>query len=298
MKKTPITQAALRVARENPKFRAALMAQIQDRIGTDKKASLPTEDEWSQVHEKMNKNMASKIKERPTASNWWTSSTPLPRDKGDGMYFQCGTQMSRGKYEAYLSFWEPMFSDSRSWIPLYMDLGDLLRKYQSKASSLGKAKFYVNNNNVQLWIDVDATKSDAARKVLPEIASQLGSDTARLLRQHKSASSTKTAGGRLISSLRKEINKDLRRAGFDGRGRFRRPQEGYSKALDVLRKYGIELGNVPSSHLFKGPQGVLTVDLAFSNPEDPFSPEDIDNSLLRLDFTEVGNGYEMIGYLS
>jgi hypothetical protein len=103
---------------------------------------------------------------------------------------------------------------------------------------------------------------------------------------------------RLDTSLRQKINKDLRRAGFDGRGRWRKPQIGYARALDVLSDHGLELDSNPSSHLFNGPKGVLLVDVAFTNKEDPFSPESISNSVLRLDFTEVGNGYEMIGYMS
>jgi hypothetical protein len=91
----------------------------------------------------------------------------------------------------------------------------------------------------------------------------------------------------------------LVRAKLDGNGRFRKPQEGYSRAVDVAQEYGIELDEVVSSHLFNGPKGVLNVDMAFTNPEDRFSPVSITNSVLHLQFTELrADMYEVVAYMS
>jgi hypothetical protein len=105
--------------------------------------------------------------------------------------------------------------------------------------------------------------------------------------------------GRLDRSLRTQINRALVRAKLDGNGRFRKPQEGYSRAVDVAQEYGIELDEVVSSHLFNGPKGVLNVDMAFTNPEDRFSPVSITNSVLHLQFTELrADMYEVVAYMS
>jgi len=111
----------------------------------------------------------------------------------------------------------------------------------------------------------------------------------------------KTArGARLDSGTRRKANAGLIRAKLDGNGRFRKPEAAYSLALDVLRDYGIELGEMVSSHLFNPrPQGTVTVDLAFSNAEDPFSPEPITNTVLYLQYTELRDGvFEAVAYLS
>lgn len=105
---------------------------------------------------------------------------------------------------------------------------------------------------------------------------------------------------KLDASLRRKINSQLSRAGLDGNGRWDRPEGGYVKALDVLSEFGIELGEVVSSHLFRRSSGTLNIEIAFTNPSDPFSPTQIRNSMLSLTYTEVGDGgrYETLAYLS
>jgi hypothetical protein len=105
---------------------------------------------------------------------------------------------------------------------------------------------------------------------------------------------------KLPPSTRAKVNEKLSRAGLDGNGRYRKPEEGYSAALTVLRGFGIELDEVVSSHLFRArPSGTVRADVAFTNPEDPFSPASISNSLLYLNFTELRDGvFEVTAYLS
>jgi hypothetical protein len=105
---------------------------------------------------------------------------------------------------------------------------------------------------------------------------------------------------RLSRQDRAGANRALVKAGLDGNGRFRKPEHAYSKALDVLTDFGIELDTIVSSHLFKArPTGVINVDLAYSNEEDPFSPFSITNSVLHLQFTELDKDrFEAVAYLS
>jgi len=107
-------------------------------------------------------------------------------------------------------------------------------------------------------------------------------------------------GANLNRVIRQKANAKLSRAGLDGNGRFRKPERAYSAALTTLSEFGIELGEVVSSHLFQArPSGTLNIELAFSNPEDPFSPEAISNSTLHLQWTELHpDHFEVIAYLS
>jgi hypothetical protein len=103
---------------------------------------------------------------------------------------------------------------------------------------------------------------------------------------------------KLTPSIRNKIAKDLKKVGLDGNGRFRKPEEGYSKAVDVLGKYGIELDGIPDSHRFKGDKGSVTVDLAWSNKEDPFSPVSM-NSMLAVSFYKLeDNRFEVLAYIT
>jgi len=117
---------------------------------------------------------------------------------------------------------------------------------------------------------------------------------------NETATQKHAGGARLDSGLRRQVNADLVRAKLNGNGRFRKPEEAYSKALDVLSTHGIELDEVVSSHMFKQrPGGTLKVDIAFTNDADPFSPTSITNSILYIQFTELRDGvFEAVAYLS
>lgn len=106
-------------------------------------------------------------------------------------------------------------------------------------------------------------------------------------------------GSRLDSATRREGNAALRKAGLDGNGRFRKVGEALGYAFDALAKVGIEQDETLNAHKFSGESGTRTIDLAFSNAEDPFSPEAITNSVLHFSWTELRDGvFEAVAYLS
>lgn len=293
-----VKQAALILAQKNPEFREALLTQMRS-----KSASALTEDEWANVHKKMAKIMVSAFRDGVT-HDYWASTVSVPRDVGHGMYFQFGTQsFPNGEVNAYISVFTPMFSKGSrdEWVGLYMGLGDLLRNSKRLFSALGQVKFTIADKAIQLWVTLPLDKrTSESEKVLLRVTQHIAKRALSEIRAARSLQKTsaKTASARLLPALKREINKQLIREGFGGSGRWRKPEQGYAKALEVLSKFDIELDTVVSSHLFNRPQGFITVDVAFTNEEDPFSPESISNSILRLDWTDVGNGYEIIGYMS
>lgn len=105
--------------------------------------------------------------------------------------------------------------------------------------------------------------------------------------------------GRLDNSVRQQANRDLIRSGLDGNGRFQKIGQALNVAFKVLEKYGIEPDEVLSADRHRAPSGTWPIDLAFSNPEDSFSPVSIRNSVLHLSWTQMDNGmYEVVAYLS
>jgi hypothetical protein len=102
----------------------------------------------------------------------------------------------------------------------------------------------------------------------------------------------------LDASTRRKANAALIRKGFDGNSRFRSMSQALSEAMGVLSDFGIEADEVLSAWTYKPKTGTNSINLAFSNPEDSFSPVQISNSTLYISWTELETGYEVIAYLS
>ncbi len=131
-------------------------------------------------------------------------------------------------------------------------------------------------------------------------------DIGRDLDQHIKALKATQSGGRLASrgyplerQLRMKANAALDKAGLDGNTFFRKAEHGDSTAVEVIGKFGIEINEAPNSLMFTRPSGRFTIDLAWSNPGDPFSPEPIPNSMLVVTFHQMESGnFEVTAYLS
>lgn len=106
-------------------------------------------------------------------------------------------------------------------------------------------------------------------------------------------------GVKLDQRVKTKIIRAFNKAGLDGNGRFRKPQQGYSKAVDILGDFDIEIDDIPSSHLFNRDEGSLTVHVAFTNPKDSFSPVPIDNSMLAITYYKrARDNFEVLAYMS
>lgn len=104
---------------------------------------------------------------------------------------------------------------------------------------------------------------------------------------------------KLDRTVRQKANRDLERAGLDGNGRFKKPGEALSYAFKALARYGMEPDEMVDGFLLSRPQGSVNIDMAFSNEKDSFSPISITNTMLRIQWTDLGGKrYEVIGYLS
>ena len=115
----------------------------------------------------------------------------------------------------------------------------------------------------------------------------------------ESASVSDFDKGKLSNKIRRMINDKLNRVGLDGNGRFQTPQKGYVRALDVLQSFGIELGEVVSSFNFRKDANQFNVHLAFKNMDDPFSPSDIQNTMLHISYTKLEDDrYEVLAYMT
>jgi hypothetical protein len=108
-----------------------------------------------------------------------------------------------------------------------------------------------------------------------------------------------TAGRKLDRGTQQKVNKDLIKAGLDGNGRFKRIGEALNAIAKVLDKHGLQQDDVFSADLFRDNKGQRTFAIAYSNPDDPFSPETVDNSLLVVQWYELQPGMlEVVSYLS
>lgn len=104
---------------------------------------------------------------------------------------------------------------------------------------------------------------------------------------------------RLGPSLKRSINTDLRKAGFDGNGRFIKIGHALTIAFRVLSKHGFEPDETLNAHLFREDKGFRALNVAMSNEDDPFSPESVTNSALAFSWTKLDTDrYEVIAYMS
>ena len=104
---------------------------------------------------------------------------------------------------------------------------------------------------------------------------------------------------RLDNRLKADINTSLRKAGFDGRGRWQKIGQALSAAFDVLAKHGLEQDETLNAHLFREPSGTRSIEVAFTNEEDSFSPISISNSVVHFSWTELRERHiEVIAYMS
>lgn len=101
---------------------------------------------------------------------------------------------------------------------------------------------------------------------------------------------------RLDSATKRKINAALAKGITSGSPYAQSFGQGLNAAFDVLKQYGIEPGHTVSPP--HGNSGRVTVDLAFTNTEDGFSPTDITNSVLVLTFHNMNTGVEIIAYVS
>lgn len=96
-----------------------------------------------------------------------------------------------------------------------------------------------------------------------------------------------------------QANERLMDAGMDGNARFKSVGKALSEAFRVLESYHIEPDQIFSAHDFNHPKGTRSIDLAFSNLDDPYSPMPIANSSLFFSWHELmPDKYEVVAYLS
>lgn len=103
----------------------------------------------------------------------------------------------------------------------------------------------------------------------------------------------------LDKKTRTRANAALVKAGLDGNKSFREVGEAIAVIFSVLQKEGIEQDEVLNAQRYSGDKGQHNIDLAFSNPDDSFSPIPISNSMLSLQWYKRESGtYEVVAYLS
>jgi hypothetical protein len=140
------------------------------------------------------------------------------------------------------------------------------------------------------------------RQVRASKQRSLGGDEVRSMLASTDRVIARKAGienGKLDSKLKRLANAYMFQDGLDGNGRFRKATDGYNLALKILGDFGIELGEIVSSHLFSPDSNTLKIDLAFTNPADSFSPVSITNSMLHLSYTRLDNDrFEVLAYLT
>ena len=122
---------------------------------------------------------------------------------------------------------------------------------------------------------------------------------AELLKLANKFKETDKANVTLGHKTRAEANDRLIDIGMDGNGRFKSVGRAISDAFRVLEDFNIEPDQVFTAWEFNKPKGTKSIELAFSNPADPFAPMPITNSNLFFSWFELmPDKFEVVAYLS
>lgn len=105
----------------------------------------------------------------------------------------------------------------------------------------------------------------------------------------------------ITSQQRRAINAAFSTKGLGGRVRYEKPAHGYADATHILGDFGIELQQPAHGMVFNPEDGTASFDLLWSNPDDPYSPQELTNSMLVVGWHRhmTGHGtYEVTAYMS
>ena len=104
---------------------------------------------------------------------------------------------------------------------------------------------------------------------------------------------------RLDKKLRAKVNAELEKAGLDGNGRFEKPGLALAMVGNVLARNVLEFDEITNAHTLQPDDGRTSIDLALSNPEDPYSPTSISDVMLAFSWHKLQEyRYEAIAYIS
>lgn len=109
----------------------------------------------------------------------------------------------------------------------------------------------------------------------------------------------KVASVKMDRRTAQAINAALRQAGMDGNGRFRSVGHAHSAAGTVLEKYGYEFTDLLSATQTNRESASLSLLVSQSNPEDAFSPVEVENTALYFSYTKLGEDrIEVVAYMT
>lgn len=141
--------------------------------------------------------------------------------------------------------------------------------------------------------------SNEIRRNISRDLGKLADDVKRSLGRRASAK-TAAPSKPLDNRTKAQVNRAFTRHGLDGNTYYAKAEHGYAKAVEIMGQFGIELDGIPNSMEFTRPSGRVSVDLAWTNQADPFSPTPISNSMLVVTFHKMDKTgrFEVIAYLS
>jgi hypothetical protein len=104
---------------------------------------------------------------------------------------------------------------------------------------------------------------------------------------------------KMDKKMLRKINKELRAAGFDGNGRFRRPDKSTFKMQGVFDKFKVSIATIINPYTLPGDSGSQHLDLVFDHPTDKFQNIQITNTMLYITWQKLKKDrFEVLAYLT
>jgi len=97
---------------------------------------------------------------------------------------------------------------------------------------------------------------------------------------------------KIPDDLRNDVNQSLNKEGFDGNKSFENMSKATYAIEEVLSRFQLAYNEDTSAGKFSGLNGQKLVKIAQKNPEDSLSPTPIENAVIEIDWSPMGDTKE------
>jgi len=98
---------------------------------------------------------------------------------------------------------------------------------------------------------------------------------------------------KIPDDLRNDVNQSLNKEGFDGNKSFENMSQAIYRIEEILNRFQLVYNEDTSAGKFSGLNGQKLITIAQKNPENSLDPTKIDNAVIEIDWSPMGDSDEV-----
>ena len=144
-----------------------------------------------------------------------------------------------------------------------------------------------------------ADRHGPVNQAVHEIQEITSRNISKIIKSLKNTRVIAATGIRLDPKVKRNVARTFTAEGLDGKGSFVEPQEGFTKALNILQHFGIVANDIVSGNVFNRDKNHFNLEIGTPSPESFMPPTPIKNSMLVFTYYKRSeDNYEVLAYLS